>query len=335
MNKNIIDQFKLLEKQIEFDLNNATAKEQNKHTFRLLQIKKITKLIEEFPDKITSSKQLLDIKGIGKGTLSRIDEILETGKLSEIIVTENNVELNGQIDELKSVIGIGRKKAIELIKKHNITSVEQLRKAVEKHEIELPTYVAKGLYYHDKYHEKIPRSEMLEYQELFTKTLKEIDTKLVGTMCGSFRRQKPTSNDIDLLIVHKDIIKKKQADDQNYLERVLAKLVSEKIIVDSLTGLDVQTKFMGFCQLPGKLLRRIDIRFLPYESLYPAMLYFTGSGDFNKRMRTIAIQKGYLLSEYGLFKKFSHKKYKRIHVDSEEQIFETLGMDYVPPEKRS
>ena len=31
-------------------------------------------------------------------------------------------------------------------------------------------------------------------------------------------------------------------------------------------------------------------------------LYFTGSGDLNKKMRQIAKDKGYKLSEYGLFK---------------------------------
>jgi len=108
--------------------------------------------------------------------------------------------------------------------------------------------------------------------------------------------------------------------------------VKHKIIIDGLTGIDVDTKFMGFCQLHEFPVRRIDIRFVPYESYYSALLYFTGSGSFNKKMRTVAINAGYLLNEYGLFNK---KTNKQIKIKSEKDIFDILKMEYLEPQFRT
>ena len=63
-------------------------------------------------------------------------------------------------------------------------------------------------------------------------------------------------------------------------------------------------KFNGFCVIPKKtpVARRIDIRFIPYDSYGAAILYFTGSKTFNTQMRAFALGKGYSLNEYGLKK---------------------------------
>ena len=84
---------------------------------------------------------------------------------------------------------------------------------------------------------------------------------------------------------------------------------------------------MGFCK--SDKVRRIDIRYVPYKSYYSALLYFTGSGEFNRNMRTVAISLGYKLNEYGLY-----KNGKKIKVKSEKDIFNELGMEYVDPSKR-
>ena len=57
---------------------------------------------------------------------------------------------------------------------------------------------------------------------------------------------------------------------------------------------------------------------------------FTGSGEFNKKMRLVAKKKGYKLSEYGLFDKHNHI----IKVNSERDIFKILDMEYLPPRLR-
>jgi DNA polymerase/3'-5' exonuclease PolX len=83
---------------------------------------------------------------------------------------------------------------------------------------------------------------------------------------------------------------------------------------------------MGVCKI-NKLLRRIDIRFIPQESYYTAILYFTGSGDFNKRMRSVALSMGYTLNEYRLL----DNQNKILKVESEQDVFKHLNMEYLMP----
>ena len=71
-----------------------------------------------------------------------------------------------------------------------------------------------------------------------------------------------------------------------------------------------------------------------YESLATALMYFTGSGDFNKNMRTYALQKDYTLNEYGLYKLKNKVKTFKIKTENENDIFRILGLDYVAPENR-
>ena len=84
--------------------------------------------------------------------------------------------------------------------------------------------------------------------------------------------------------------------------------------------------------------RRIDIRFIPYESKPAAILYFTGAGNFNKYMRTEALKKGYTINEYGIYttKKDNRKliKDKLIPTKDEKEIFELVGMNYLEPKDR-
>ncbi|MBM3229947.1 DNA polymerase III, partial [Candidatus Parvarchaeota archaeon] len=86
------------------------------------------------------------------------------------------------------------------------------------------------------------------------------------------------------------------------------------------------TKF-SFLILPEKL--QIDIRLVPAESAGAALLYFTGSKDFNVVMRRRAIEQGFLLNEYGLFRAGEH-----VAGRTEDEVFGALGMKPVPPIER-
>jgi DNA polymerase/3'-5' exonuclease PolX len=330
--KLILSQFKLLQKQIQFDIDYSDeSKKKIINMYRLKSIVKVIKQIEKYVGEIKSSNDLKNIEGVGKNSLKRIDEILKTGKLSEIKITEESEKYLKFINELEDVIGIGRKKAYELLKNHNIKSIAELKKKYDNGEIELPSNIIKGLMYVDKIKENIPRKDIEYLENILMDTALEIDTKLFGIVCGSYRRQKKTSNDIDIIIFHSDMKTKKDIDNnkKNYLEIYIAKLKEKKIIIDSLTSDFVKTKYMGICLLNG-VLRRIDIRYIAYNSYYPAILYFTGSKDLNTKMRQIALTMDYTLNEYGLY----DEKNNEIKINSEKDIFNKLGMEYLSPEKR-
>ena len=332
INKNIIDEFRKLVKQIQFDIDHTTDKKiKSAHMFRLRNIKKVLKIIELFPKKITSSDQLKDISGVGKGSLKRIDEILNSGKLSEIndaAISDNYTEY---LDELEDVFGIGRKLAFELFTKYKVKSIEELKKLYESGKISLPDNVVKGLKYYGISKGDIPRKEIDVIYNLLCRELYIIDPHLFGTICGSYRRLKLKSNDIDFLIIHPKIKTQKDLQNNKYFKLFLKKLINIGFMIESFTAIDVKSKFMGLCQLSENYpLRRIDIRFLPFESYYFALLYFTGSGEFNRKMRQIAIDNDFILNEYGLYDQSG----KMIHVKSEKEIFDILYMEYLQPSDR-
>jgi DNA polymerase lambda len=331
--ENIIEQFKLFLKQIQFDIDfsSENSKQRIINMYRLRSVAKVIKQLEKYQAEITDADQLKDIEGIGKNSIKRIDEILKTGKLSEVKITKETDRYLKFLDELTEVINIGRKKAYDLFKNYNIKSVKELKEKYENGEIELPANIVKGLSYVDKIKENIPRADIEKLEEILVNTTLEIDPKLYGIVCGSYRRMKSTSNDIDFIIVHSDMKTKIDIEKQkkNYLENFIVKLKEKGIIVDSLTSESVQSKYMGICRL-NNVLRRIDIRYMPYESYYAAILYFTGSKDLNTKMRHIALTMDYTLNEYGLY----DEKENLIPTLSEKEIFGHLGMEYLSPDKR-
>jgi DNA polymerase beta len=96
-------------------------------------------------------------------------------------------------------------------------------------------------------------------------------------------------------------------------------------------------KYMGICRLDeSKLYHKIDIRLIPKDEYYFGILHMTGSQGFNEYMRRLAKDKGYKLNEYSLRKLDDNgQPSDPIHVNSEEEIFEKLSMEYKKPEERS
>jgi DNA polymerase beta len=327
MNSIIINQFELLKKQIEYDISFST-KDRTTNGFRLKAIETVIEILKKIKFKITSSDQLKDMKNIGKNSLKRIDEIIETGKLSEIKIPEHIEKYLKFIEDLQEVYGIGRKTAYDMFKNYNITSIDELKNLYKEKKIELSPTLIKGLKYIDKIKEQIPRSHIDELDEILGEITLKISPELIHIICGSYRRGKQTSNDIDIIIVHTDMITKSETEKHNYLFDFVTMLTKKKIIIENLTE-NYKTKYMGICKLKN-VLRRIDIRFMPFESYYTSIMYFTGSKQFNVKMRNLCISMNYMLNEYGLY----NENKKRIEVNSEKDIFDILGMEYIPPELR-
>lgn len=331
--KIIIEQFIKLQEQIMFDIDNTSDKNKLINQYRLKSIITVLKILEKYNKNIVyydDLKDIFKIKGIGKGTIDRIKEIIDTSKLSEVKITKEDKRYLKLIEELEEIYGIGRITAYKLFKDHNIKSIDELIKKIENKEIDMPEYVKIGLKYIKQLDTNIPREDIDEFREYLLDILYDIDINLFGAICGSYRRLKKTSGDVDIIIINNEYKKMSQKLDKNYLDIIVKKLLDKNIIIESLTRTDVKTKYMGIFKWKNSKPRRIDIRFIPLESYYSAILYFTGSKDFNKNMRLNAIAHDYTLNEYGLF----DEKNKMFKVNSEKEIFDLLGMEYLTPDKR-
>lgn len=336
-NSNIVKWLELLVKQLEFYTDVKTGKDKLIYSYKVNSIKKALKTIKKLKFKIDSGEQLKKIKktkkleGVGDGTLRRIDEILETGKLSEV----NDADISGQhleyVEELMKVFGIGRVTAYKLYTEHKITNIKELKAAIKSKKIDISDEILKGLEYVSKIKGDIPRSEMDDICIYLINIGINFDPEMDVRVCGSYRREKETSGDIDIIIAHPKIISKKHAESSDLMQRFIERLESEKFIVDSFTSKNVPTKYMGICRLnPNKPIRRIDIRYMPQESYYTAILYFTGSRDFNRKMRGVAITMDYKLNEYALL----NSNGTPFKITSEEDVFDKLNMEYLQPKYR-
>ena len=335
LNEEIIKEFErlvLFKKSIE----PSNPKEKNEKAFSLRQLSNVLIILKKYPEKITLNNynDIKEIDGVGIKTINRIKEILEKGYIIELENFEDTnkelVEKNKILKELESVVGIGTKIALDLYNQ-GITSVKMLKQKIKKNEIEVSDKVILGLKYYGKYETDIPRKEIDSINKILSKIIKK---PYIYEICGSYRREKLTSGDIDVLITIPD---KKNVSDISHLSSIVEKLKEnittnnkQPLIVDDITDKNYETKYMGFAKYKNKPVRRIDIRYVLYESYFSALVYFTGSAELNKNMRTLAKEKGLKLSEYGLFTKDD----KMLKINSEEDVFKHLGMDYIEPKNR-
>lgn len=332
MNDVIIRQFKLLLKQMRMDMNKSNGKDFTRHSFRLSSTAKVLKILQSLKKNIKNIDDVKNVPGIGKGSLKRIQEILDTGRLSEIRFRNVDTQYLSSIDNLVKIFGIGKKKAHELVVKYNVKNISDLKKLMREKKIELPDNIIKGLKYVNKTKTAIPRSEIDNIYVYLLEKAQNFDRDLNLYICGSYRRLKPKSNDVDVILWHKKLKTKKQSEGSNIMQDFVQELLSDGFIVDNYTSYDVPTKFMGLCRKDkNSPIRRIDIRMIPVESIHAATLYFTGSGDFNKKMRKIALDMGYTLNEYGLYDSNGKLAGK---INSEKDIFDIIGMEYLPPHLR-
>jgi len=193
-----------------------------------------------------------------------------------------------------------------------------------------------GLKYFHDITQKIPREEIQKAEIILTRVAEHMNKDIKVILCGSYRRGRDKSGDIDCCLFHPEI---KTLDDiktnkYNILANFVEMLINVDFIIDQLDmGLQ---KFMGMCMIKQankkhNVARRLDIRFMPYDSYGSAILYFTGSANFNTDVRKIAISKGYSLSEFGFKNKSDNTL---IPCTTEADVFTFLNLPYKTPKER-
>lgn len=315
MKKQIIDALDIMKKNAMINGDQWRERAYNK---AIGSIKKIEKPILKIDD-------IKGAAGVGQGIFKKIDEIISTGKLekAEELKTDPKLKL---VTLLTKITGIGPKNALKLISENNVKSLEDLKK---RQDDLLNDKQKIGLKYYKDIEKRIPRKEIDNHNKLFQKIAKEVSPNLQATVVGSYRRGSETSGDIDVLLV--DPIK----NDNKLFKLFVNKLKEKKYLVEDLAF--GAKKYNGICKL-DKLNRRIDILFTPKVEYPFALLYFTGSGDFNLEMRKNLAIKGYRLNEHHLKKKNkTDGKFDIVDTkfESEKDIFNYFEISYIEPIDRT
>lgn len=262
--------------------------------------------IDNIPE---TKKELSGIKNIGKSIADKIYEYIKTGKVKKLEVLRKQ---QAYILELTSVLGIGPSFAKKLIDK-KIYNVSDLKREYKKGKIKLTNSQQLGLNYYKELQERIPRKDIDKFKEKIKNS-----TKISFKLMGSYRRGSKTSGDIDILIYDQKNI--------NRLDAFVNIISNHYELIGKLSK--GKNKFSGLFKINNKI-RHIDVLYVPIESLYTAINYFTGSKEHNLKLREYAKQKGYKVSEYSLV-----KNGRIIPVRSEKELFDIIGMKYILPKNR-
>jgi len=223
-------------------------------------------------------------------------EILTTGTCDVLEEADaaDNKEIWAAYDVFMELHGVGPSMAYELAA-DGLRTIEDLKKAVADGTITLNRTQTIGLKYHDNITERIPREEMEEHEAILKKVAADAGCPQCDIV-GSYRRGRPDSGDIDMLLC---------TTDSKMLDKMVETLTKGYYIREKLAH--GAHKFMGICRL-GKLpFRRLDILLTPPEEYGYALLYFTGSQKFNILVRQHALTLGYSLNEHRLMAIDGHK----------------------------
>lgn len=313
----IIDAFEVLRKKEMID----------KQPFRARAYAAVIKQLMQLERPVHTFEDVYHIKGMGEKITEKIKEILSTGQLqsAERIKTTHSVNA---FDALQHIYGVGPAKVRELLQ-HGIQSVEQLRAEVQKHPQLLNDKQKVGLKYYEDLLQRIPREEMECHRAALPKWLPDEMASWDMEMVGSFRRGAATSGDIDVLIRVPPTTSSAAA------KRLLAAYVEamkQAGYIEEVLALG-EHKCMAICRFPDLIARRLDLLLTPDEEYPYAILYFTGSDQFNVAFRNHALQMCYTLNEHCLTP-LTPDNPQPPSMKKEDDIFRFLGLRYIPPHER-
>ena len=302
----------------------------DKEPFRARAYSTVIKQLKERQQPIHVWEDLHDVKGMGEKITQKIKEILATGQLQSAERVKVSHSVNA-FETLQHIYGVGPAKVRELLKQ-GIQSVEQLRTEVKNHPQLLNDKQKVGLAYYDDLLERIPRQEMETHKTVLNQMLPDImkawDTEIVG----SYRRGAVTSGDIDVLIRVPPSISALAA------KKLLATYVEQMKkagYIEEVLALG-EHKCMAICRLQGpsgQKARRLDLLLTPEDEYAYAILYFTGSDQFNVAFRNHAQQMGYTLNEHRLTP-LTEDTSQPPPMKKEDDIFRFLGLRYIAPTER-
>ena len=290
------------------------------------RVKSYRKAIEKISLLTTKIVQESDIPLTKGGNIYlKVKEFLEKGNIGRtheiLAVMGNTLEV---YRDLQKIAELGPVKAKELVEKHGIQSIDELKQRQEL----LNDKQKIGLKYYETADLRIPRAEIKKHEKIYETVIKlnPALNELTFSINGSYRREMKDSGDIDILLSH-------PGNNMSCFRVFVDALLEQGYLIDTLAY--GNKKYMGY----GKLLagdsipRRIDVIYCPPHEYPFAQLYFTGSGAFNVRMREYATSKGYKLNEKALIDLKTNELVKH-RFENEKDIFQYLGLSYVEPSKR-
>jgi DNA polymerase (family X) len=277
----------------------------------------IEEMREDIED-VHKQGKLHEVPGVGDAIAKKVAEIIDTGDLGYL--KDLRSEFPPGLIQLMAVPEIGPKTTMLLYKQLKISNLEELKVAVEQHRIrrlkgfgqKTEENILNGIRLVESSKGRMLLGNAYPAGRMMADFLLAQGVEHVS-LAGSLRRMKETIGDIDVLA------------GSDEPARVMYQFVHgpnvKEIIGQGQTKASVRLKDDV----------QVDLLVVPDKSFGSALQYFTGSKEHNIKLRSLAIDKGYKLNEFGLFRKDTEEM---VAGHTEEEIYQTLGVDIMPPEMR-
>jgi len=283
--------------------------------FKVNAYRKAARVLREYSGDITSIHPS-EIEGIGKGMAEKIEEYLKTGRIKKY--EEVISDIPEGLLELLNIPNLGPKTLQLLYKELGVKNITDLERVIDEGKIaHLPGMgekkeenIKKGLLLYRAGKSRIPLSMALKVVREVIKPLSSVSESI--SPAGSLRRMKETIGDIDILATGKKT--------EDIINTFVRQPYVKDIIAKGDTKASVRTSYEDL---------QVDLRVVEKDSWGAALLYFTGSKAHNIKLRGLAKERGLKISEYGVF-----KGTKRIAGRTEQEVYKTLGIPWIPPEIR-
>lgn len=268
---------------------------------------------------IQARGELRTLPGIGESLAAKIEEILATGHLRQH--DELMREFPPGVVAMMRVPGIGPRTAETLFHELGISSVEDLERAAQEGRIRRlrgfgarsEANILRSVQSMGRRRARIPLARAYPLAQQVIDALRRQAPVQDIEAAGSLRRMREDVGDIDILVT---------SDDPAAVMQAVTRLpITQQVVLTGPTKTTILTD-LGL---------QVDVRVVAPEDFGAALQYFTGSKAHNIKLRTLAVRKGYKLSEYGIFRVSTGE---RIGGRREDDMYRPLGVRMYPPELR-
>ncbi len=292
--------------------------------YRVLAYRNAAKAIRESGasvEELAHAGKAASLPGIGKIIAEKIDALLETGSIP--VAEKLKAKFPAGLVELTHLPGLGPKRARKLFDELGISSLEELKRAAEQQQLrdirrlrrqgrgEHPAGAGSGGRRPPKPRTLLSRA--LAVADELADALREHPASDRVEIAGSARRMTETCKDLDLVATAKDA------------EALAAAFSGLPLIAE------VQSSGAAGVKAVTNNGIGVDLRIVPPENFGNLLQHFTGSGRHNEALRTLAVRRGLHVSEYGVADDATDTTHS---CATEEEVYELLGMQYIPPELR-
>lgn len=290
--------------------------------YKVLAYRRAAESISEIGQDLTQIYEdgdLEDIPGVGDAISDKIVELIETGKLTYL--EELKSEVPPSLVNLLDIPGLGPKRVGQFWQEMGITTMDELQEAAENQKLrkldgigpKTEENILSGIASLKRRSGRIRLGDALPFAQELLQWLRELPSVSAAETGGSLRRRRETVGDLDLLAASKQP------------EQVMKAFVSHSEVKEIVSHGDVKSSVVFQRGL------RAQLWVHPPDRFGTALQYATGAKDHNVRLRGLAQDQGFSLSEHALLRLEDDKE---LVFDEEKDVYQKLGLPWIPPELR-